>query len=127
MTNVNTIKRVSFGINGIWMLLMSIAFSMVAYFYEGFFPAMLITVALSACLAICGIVSYTIFLKVSFSAPRTFYFSTSEIFLALCKLPALLVIQGMMSKYWFNMPACAAILWLYAFMIMAYKIRFWKV
>lgn len=127
MTNVNTTKRVSFGINSVWILLMSIAFSIAAYFYEGIFPAMLITVALSVCLAICGIVCYTIFLKASFSVPKAFYFSTSEVFLGMCKLPALLVIQGMMSKYWFNMPACAVMLWLYAFMLMAYKIRFWKV
>lgn len=128
MTTINnSVKRLSFGINSEFVLLATMVVSVLARYVDVFLPFMLILSSLSACLAICGIICYGIFLNKAFSIPRTFSFSTSEIFLGMLKLPLLLVIQGLMSKYWFNMPACAAILWIYALMLMAYKLRFWKV
>lgn len=122
----NSIKRVSFGINGEFVLLATMVVSVLAHYVDVFLPFMVILSSLSACLAICGIVCYAIFLNKSFSVARTFSFSTSELLIGMLKLPLLLLIQGLMLKYWFNMEACAAILWFYALMLMAYKIRFWK-
>jgi len=128
MTSINnSITRISFGINSEFVLLVTIVISVFAHYVDVFLPFMVISASLSVCLAICGIVCYAIFLNKSFSAPRTFSFSTSEVLLGMLKLPLVLMIQGLMSKYWFNMSACSAILWLYALMLVAYKIRFWKV
>jgi hypothetical protein len=127
MTTINnSVKRVSFGINAEFVLLATVVVSVLAHYVNVFLPFMVILSSLSAFLAICGIVCYAIFLNKAFSVPRTFSFSTSEILTGMLKLPLLLLIQGVISKYWFNMPVCAAILWIYALMMMAYKIRFWK-
>lgn len=128
MTTINnSVKRVSFGINAEFVLLATVVVSVLAHYVDVFLPFMVILSSLSAFLAICGIVCYAIFLNKAFSVPRTFSFSTSELLTGMLKLPLLLLIQGLMLKYWFNMPACSAILWVYALMLMAYKIRFWKV
>lgn len=127
MTTVNnSIKRVSFGVNSEFALLGTVIVSVLAHYVDVFIPFMVILSSLSVCLAIFGIICYAIFLNKSFSVARTFSFSTSELLIGMLKLPLLLLIQGLMLKYWFNMEACAAILWFYALMLMAYKIRFWK-
>lgn len=126
MSNVNTNKGVSFFINSVAILLVSIACSVAVHFNGALYPIMFLAVGLSTAVTVWGIFCYTLFLKESFSAPKTFSFSTSEILLGLFKLPLFLVIQGLMSKYWFDIPLHAEMLWVYAFMIMAYKIRLWK-
>jgi hypothetical protein len=96
------------------------------HFNGALYPIMFVAVGLSTAVTVWGIFCYALFLKESFSAAKTFSFSTSEILLGLFKLPLLLVIQGLMSKYWFDIPLHAEMLWIYAVMIMAYKIRLWK-
>lgn len=126
MTNVKTNKAVSFFINSVSILLVSIACSVVVHFNGALYPIMYLAVAYSTAVTIWGIFCYTLFLKESFSATKTFSFSTSEVLLSLFKLPLLLVIQGLMSKFWFDIPLHAEMLWIYAAMIMAYKIRLRK-
>lgn len=126
MTNINTTKRVSFSINSVAILLVSIAISVAVHFSGSLYPVMYLAVGYSTAVTVWGIFCYTLFLKEIFSTPQTFSFSTSEVLLGLFKLPLLLVIQGLMSKYWFDIPLHAEMLWVYAAMIMAYKIRLWK-
>lgn len=126
MTNVKSNKAVSFFINSVSILLVSIACSVAAHFNDSLYLALCLAVAYSTAVTLWGIFCYTIFLKESFSAAKTFSFSTSEVLLGLFKVPLLLVIQGMMSKFWFDIPLHAEMLWVYAAMIMAYKIRLWK-
>lgn len=126
MTNVKTNKAVSFFINSVSILLVSIACSVVVHFNSALYPVMYLAVGYSTAVTIWGMFCYTLFLKESFSAAKTFSFSTSEVLLSLFKLPLLLVIQGLMSKFWFDIPLHAEMLWIYAAMIMAYKIRLWK-
>jgi len=129
MTNINTTKRVSFSINSVAILLVSIAISAVVHFSGSLslYPVMYLAVGYSTAVTAWGIFCYTLFLKEGCSNPQTFSFSTSEVLLGMLKLPLLLIIQGLMSKYWFDIPLHAEMLWVYAAMIMAYKIHFWKV